>query len=560
MKIDGISIAGFRSFGDQLVEINDLQKINIFIGKNNSGKSNILRFIKHVSEIKIQEPYKDFNQELDYSVDSKTRDIQFGFQIKKGPSATGQLYDKISSLFPKWNAYFPEWNESFWFVYSTRNLNRSVEGQPFVKTLGEHIFKVCPPDVTNMLTGKLCGYTKGSPEKRAHDIAIKLLQMAQIPFTAYLIDAFRQITHGEDDAGLSGRGLIKKLRTLQSPDLNSYKANKQKFTKINEFVQELLGEPDAFLEIPAERDDIYVSIKNKILPLHSLGTGIHELIILAASVTVYDNVVFCIEEPEIHLHPGLQKKFIKYIKDKTNNQYFITTHSNSFFDLEDVNIYHCRLVSRHTKCTLVTTHLQKSSILSDLGFKASDILQSNYVVWVEGPSDRTYLNHWIKRKNPSLIEGLHYSIMFYGGRLLSHLAFNDPEVSEFIQLCKLNRNACIMIDSDKKTAHTWLNGTKKRIIKDFSTNGAFAWVTNGRTIENYISEKIFNDAIEVVHPKTKKFIKWGRFNDLTKLRKDKTIDKVGIAKKVSLSSADFSMLDLEKQISNLVQKIEKANK
>ncbi len=55
---------------------------------------------------------------------------------------------------------------------------------------------------------------------------------------------------------------------------------------------------------------------------------------------------------------------IKYIKDKTNNQYFITTHSNSFFDLEDVNIYHCRLVGRHTKCSLVTSHLQKSSILS----------------------------------------------------------------------------------------------------------------------------------------------------------------------------------------------------
>ena len=560
MKLDGIAISGFRSFGDQLGKINDFQKINIFIGKNNSGKSNILRFIKHVSEIKIQEPYKGFNQELDYSVDSKTRDIQFGFQIKIGPSATGKLYEKISSLFPKWNDHFPEWNKSFWFIYSSRNLNRTVEGQPFVKTLGEHILKVCPPEVTNMLTGKLCNYTQGSPEKRAHDIAVKLLQMTQIPFTAHLIDAFRQITHGDDDTGLSGKGLIKKLRTLQSPDLNTYKVNKEKFAKINEFVQELLGEPDAFLEIPAEQDDIYVSIKNKILPLHSLGTGIHELIILAASVTVYDNVVFCIEEPEIHLHPGLQKKFIKYIKDKTNNQYFITTHSNSFFDPEDVNIYHCRLVGRHTKCSLVTSHLQKSSILSDLGFKASDILQSNYVIWVEGPSDRTYLNHWLKSKNSNLIEGLHYSIMFYGGRLLSHLAFNDPEVTEFIQLCKLNRNASILIDSDKKTSHTWLNATKKRIIKDFSSNGALTWVTNGRTIENYIPEKTFNSAIAVVHPKTKKYIKWGRFNDLTKLRKDKTIDKVAVAKKVSSHAADFSILNLEKQINTLVRKIEKANK
>ena len=47
------------------------------------------------------------------------------------------------------------------------------------------------------------------------------------------------------------------------------------------------------------------------------------------------------------------------------------------------------------------------------------ILQANCVVWVEGPSDRIYLKHWIEAVTSELIEGLHYSIMFYGGRLLS---------------------------------------------------------------------------------------------------------------------------------------------
>ena len=83
MKLDGIAISGYRSFGDELVKVSDLEKINIFIGKNNSGKSNILKFFKCLSEIKIQDQYKGFNQQLDYCVDPQTKGIHFGYQIKK---------------------------------------------------------------------------------------------------------------------------------------------------------------------------------------------------------------------------------------------------------------------------------------------------------------------------------------------------------------------------------------------------------------------------------------------------------------------------------------------
>jgi len=58
LTLDGIAISGYRSFGDKLVKINDLQKINIFIGKNNSGKSNVLRFFKHLSEINNPPPLR----------------------------------------------------------------------------------------------------------------------------------------------------------------------------------------------------------------------------------------------------------------------------------------------------------------------------------------------------------------------------------------------------------------------------------------------------------------------------------------------------------------------
>jgi AAA15 family ATPase/GTPase len=45
--IDGIGLSGYRSFGSEHQLIGPFGKINLFIGQNNSGKSNILFFLKN---------------------------------------------------------------------------------------------------------------------------------------------------------------------------------------------------------------------------------------------------------------------------------------------------------------------------------------------------------------------------------------------------------------------------------------------------------------------------------------------------------------------------------
>ncbi len=341
--------------------------------------------------------------------------------------------------------------------------------------------------------------------------------------------------------------------------LTDYESGKERFANIVGFLRTILGQPTAELEIPAEKDEIYVTLDGKVLPLESLGTGIHELIIMAAAVTMYDDAIFCIEEPEIHLHPELQKKFTQYIMDKTKNQYLIASHSNAFFDLPGVNIYRCWLEKGFTKCRLVAEARHQHALLMDLGYRPSDLLQANYVIWVEGPSDRIYLNHWIKSKAPDLIEGLHYAIMFYGGRLLAHLSYDDLEVKGFVRLSRLNMNAGLVIDSDKNKSREHINKTKQRVKSEFEDNSCLTWITNGRTIENYIPEDILNDAIETTHPKTKRKIKWSRFADVTRKRNDKIIDKVSVAKHVVEKPAVFTMLDLDRAINSLVADIQKCN-
>jgi len=257
------------------------------------------------------------------------------------------------------------------------------------------------------------------------------------------------------------------------------------------------------------------------------------------------------EEPELHLHPLLQKKLISYLKYETNNQYFITTHSAHFLDTPDVSIFHVNYENGCSIVNKVETDDHKTTVLSDLGYKPSDLLQTNCVIWVEGPSDRIYLNYWIQCFSPELKEKIHYTIMFYGGGLLNHLSVSDLEdendsglkdVKDFISLREINRNTVIMCDSDKSNKNDSLKPAIERIKSEFEKGEfqGFHWITNGREVENYLNPDIVEETIKNIHHNVKGIIRKTIYDHVwkyerSKPKKDPTADKYANADKVRLA-------------------------
>lgn len=240
------------------------------------------------------------------------------------------------------------------------------------------------------------------------------------------------------------------------------------------------------------------------VPLSHTGSGLKTILLVLAFLHLVPHMegkpltsyLFGFEELENNLHPALLRRLLLYLRDIAVNEgchFFLTTHSNVAIDLfssdDQAQILHTTHDRTCASVRHVTTYVENKGVLDDLDVRASDLLQSNGVVWLEGPSDRLYFNRWVALwTNGELREGAHYQCVFYGGRLLAHLSAADPDVdsAEVVKILRVNRNAIMLIDSDKRRSNESLNTTKQRIISEVETFGGMAWVTAGKEVENYI--------------------------------------------------------------------------
>lgn len=318
------------------------------------------------------------------------------------------------------------------------------------------------------------------------------------------------------------------------------------------------------------------------IPVSQSGSGLKTIILVLIHVHLLpqvdnkplDHTVFAFEELENNLHPSLLRRLLLYLVRKQEElgcSFVLTTHSGVMIDWfsrrDDAQIIHVTHDGKNAVCQNSASYMDNKRILDDLDIRASDILQSNGIVWVEGPSDRIYLKRWIEIwSDGKLLEGTHYQCMPYGGRLLNHFEGLPPdEVKKGIAILGINRNAAVVIDSDRKRVgksgriFSKINDTKCRIRDEVKRVGGFVWITEGKEIENYISIETLRQFLG--KPKLEPIDKLATVFDtagLTKYRKPKADLAVALGPLFEKKSLGRT-LDLAKRLDELCATIRRWN-
>ncbi|HIZ08689.1 MAG TPA: ATP-binding protein [Candidatus Eubacterium avistercoris] len=404
MQITDLRIRNFKSIKDMHVE--NIENALILVGKNNTGKTAVLDAIRLVSgDYQVKE--EDFLENYP--------NIEVYVSLKIGPEDLRRLHSfgMISQYrrYESWEEDFcrklPGYQEGILKFVCIINRERKVRFEDGYHKNNEYIPLLFP---------KLYFVDSSRDLNRFQDDLLMMQEdklLKQMRNGSCMFEQAKMCNHCFSCIGLICQKKPAELNAFETARLLDYKLyqlNLDDFSmKVNQrfrsnggtetIVYSMNRDIEKMLSVTAE---IYNEKRDRYCSVNCMGRGMRSIYMLSLLETYETEEakgrdIIMIEEPEIFLHPKLQKISgdILYRLSKYSQVIFSTHSANLLINFNSRQIR--QIAIGETGFSEVCAHTDISNILDDLGYSANDLMNVNFVFIVEGKQDKSRLPLLLKK-------------------------------------------------------------------------------------------------------------------------------------------------------------------
>lgn len=491
MYISKIQINNFRNFKNKEIEFND--GVNVIIGHNNAGKTNLIKALSLVIDSTNSKRLEvdDFHKNVTLAeLKSAPPKISISITIKKGKEEEPDDLVTISNWLTKLDSDY-EAVLTYEFFLPEKKIEEYItemssidndDDKAMVKAwkilnhnfIRYYVFKIWGGDIINqatadseslqkidfqflnairdverdMLTGRNTLLREVFDFFMDYDIKIDTTKDTN---TKYQEIKAKKVAFSEK-ADILVEDLASRIEEGKNEILSYAKKTGASFNKANPNFEGSISENEMYsvMKLIVEYE---TGIK---IPATHNGLGYNNLIFMSlllakmqvnADINYLDTnakvfTTLAIEEPEAHLHPAMQYKFLKFLnenkEEKKVRQIFVSTHSThitSAVSLDEIICLHNEngetKVGYPSKVFVNEDELinekSKKYVQRFLDATKSDMLFAQKVLFVEGIAEQLLMSIFANYLDESL-EDNHVAIINVGGRYFSHfLSLFDGE-------------------------------------------------------------------------------------------------------------------------------------